>query len=582
MDALELRALLDALRLVRAGTRDPTKIGPPLSRYLGMGTGRLCDLLASWMEACPGTDRRGVDAAIRYYGLGRMPEELTSIAEGLRHLYGERRRALDPRQVENLRDEVVRKVAASSPPCAFKTSSERILPLADRFPPPLLPGSFRDLDRPLLWAWADVVDARDGNALLLYEMEHGLRSSAPSPPTRTHRSRWRRRAWTMLDVASYRLAESAPSDPVVDRVAGPRHLAVVDLPNDALSELLLLDVSPVVIDAREALEVVRKAVRARHPEAPELLGVLRDAIIRSRKVDSDIRSKVLALTAILARERRDPSGSLAGFESRMLLRDVESLPRTDEVRRTVVSDALRATQEAAQLEADLGDLTRAWHTARSMQDILEEFGDPESDEEPDGWRQQQLQYAASLDRRLARRSRRPQEWLTSAGHAAELSAGLVFDGSHDLLPPTWGLAARAQQLGVAVDLARANRDSESRGASFSSLRVVRRRCDELEADWRVLDRSTLSEGDRRHVELGLLGTARAEWRIALIEGDLNAVDAARQTAWLRIGPWIPPMFIDELRELDRQSQRAGLSPFEEPVIVVSATSRYHDRSGVRP
>jgi hypothetical protein len=579
VNAVALRRLLRELRRVRVGSLDPTESTAPLSLYLGMGVGHLCDLLATWIERCPGADRRGVDAAISYYGLGRMPEELQPIAERLRHSSGSR--AISPRQVENLRDDAVRKTARSSAMPGLKPSDEPIRPLVDPFPVPFTPNRRRRLDRILLWAWADAFDVRDGRALLFYELEHGLRASAPLPKSRTDKGRWRRRAQVMLDVAAYRLQEAVPTDPLVDRAAGPRQLAVVDtLVGSELDGLLALTISPYAVDVRQALQTVRHAVHGGRPEAPELLGILRDAILRLPRVPAEVTSKVLALTTIVARERRDPAGVLAGVQAQLHLRDVAQYGiRDHHSQRTVISDALRATQEAAQLQADLGEYTKAWHTARAIHEILTEFGDPEADEEPNGWHQQELLYAASLDRRLADQSHRPQRWLETATAASERSADLVF--AHNALPITWGLAARHQRLGVAIDVTRQAQRAEDARLS-NSVRAVRRRLDELETDWSSLPRFALTEADRLHVDRGLLATARAAWKIALIEGDPDEIQAARGLAWSRIGAWTTPGLIDKLAELDEAGRHAGVHRLNEPEIVMVSRERYIDRAHLRP
>lgn len=578
----ELKPVLKELRKVRCGTERPDRVPAPLVLYMGHGIGHLCDLLASWLEGDT-VDRRAADATIRFYGLGRMPEPISSIAATLRaHDDG---RSLSVRQVENLIAAALTRAEGRDPIVRVNPSAHQVAKPCDPFPLPLDGAQKRCLAKVLLWAWADVVGppGPDGSSLMLYEQEHGLRAEAPQPGTRPERQRWRRRAWAMLDVAQYRVSEAVPTDPVVDRALGPRHLAVVDkLPSDGLDALLILGIDPRAGDFHEALAIVRAAVRAGRPEAPELLGLVRDAVNRSRGVPPDVTSKVLALAAIVARERRDPAGVVAGEQALLHAADVLGERQAEDVGQiglTVASDALRASQESAELSYALGDFARGWRTIRAMRNALETFGDPERESEPGGWLQQWLLYSASAGRRLARWSRRPRNWLDEAGVAADRSADLVFTAG--ILPTSWGLAAREQRLGVTVDLAEQALIHRGPDDARKMLRPCRRRVEELEADWLLLSDQKLSDDDKRHVRVGLLGTARAVWRIALLAADRDAVFAARQLAWSRVGQWTSPTELDKLAELESAGRLLGIEPESEPPTSGLARSLFQDRGDIR-
>src|SRR5262249_48063842 len=143
------------------------------------------------------------------------------------------------------------------------------------------------------------------------------------------RRRLRRLAWAMLSIAAERRIAKEPDDVVVDRLLGPRHLILVDQLQPDIAGLLT-GVDPVTdLGVEVALQHVRAAVRRGDAAAPELLGLLRDALARrpQRHGHQAITSKVLALATIISRERRDISGVQPARELLALAHEqLETLP----------------------------------------------------------------------------------------------------------------------------------------------------------------------------------------------------------------------------------------------------------------
>ncbi len=551
----ELQLMLEQLRKARAGTLDATNAPEPLASYIGYGLGYLCDRYAEWIES-DRQDRRAVDAALRFYGLSRMPEPLATIAPTLR-TWGEKR-GVTKRRVQQLIGELLDRLADSAPRLEVKRSTSS---LSDPFVPPLSHKDRRRLTRVLLWAWADAIDlpSLDGVALLLYQYEHGLRPTGPVPPTREDKRRLRRRAWSMLTVANFRLEEAEPTRTLVERSLGPRHLALLDdLQSEGLEALMLLDASDVGL--RQALDCVRAAVRAGRPEAPELLGLLRDATSRMNRAPPEVTSKILALTAILGRERRDPAGTIAGVEAiRHAANVLTGYTRADaECRLPVLSDGLRAGHEAAQLAFAVGDLRQGWQLLRSTRSLLDAYGDPERETEPEGWNQQLLMYEASWLRKFSHSTHDPERWLRRADVLAARSAELTLGAG--LLPVEWGLNAESQRVGVLLDEAEQVSHAGDTGETSRLIRVGRHAIEELEANWRSLGDERAGGALGGHIRSGLQSLSRNSWRAALIEGDKDAAESARQEAWRLASLGASPMARDKLLALDAASAAVGLEP----------------------
>lgn len=523
-------------------------------------------------------DRRAADASIRYFGLGRMPETLESIAATLRS--SDRTVGLTIRQVQNLIGSAVDSIAAHQPEFASRRGRLDPGPPADPFPIPVFGAASRELRKVLLWAWADVADppCPSSRALLYYEQEHGLRQPLITPSSRMEGQRWRRLAWSMIGVARYRLSEADPADPLVDRSVGPRSVAVVEeIGGDGVDALLLLQLNPALGDFRYAASVVGQAVRVGRADAPELLGMLRDAVVRARSVPIEVRSKVLALSVIIAREHRDPGGGPAAVELLNLAQGVLREKRAGKlgsVGSIVASDALRATQELAQLQHSLGEHLLAWRTLRAMRGALESFGDPEQEVEPDGWLQQWLVTKASLERRIARYAKKPVVWLKAAGADADRSADVAL--STGVLPESWGLAARSQRLAVTLDMAEAAINQSDLGEARRLIAIGRSRLNELEASWMSLPGGLGPTAD------GLLVSARAAWRLALLEGDREATVHARSEAWGRVRVSTKPAEVEKLRVLDVASECIGLERYEPPFTTQIVRANKYDRGDLRP
>jgi hypothetical protein len=443
----ELKPTLLELRRVRTGALSPSEVAGPLKKYLGHGLGHLCDLLAAWIETND-LDRRGVDATLRFYGLSRMPESQRSIGNDLRNIWD--RRGLSPRQVENLINETIERTEQRKPPFRINEAQWKITEFTDPFPPPVNGPMRLTARRIILWAWADAIDppSLDGQAMLLYEFEHGLRKAGPDlDRDRKKKQRLRHRSWVMLDVARYRLSEAFPPDPIVNRSLGPRQNAFVELlPLEGAEALIIATLNPLASDIRAATEFVRASVRRGRPEAPELLGLLRDAISRSRNVPDDVISKVLALAAIVGRKSRDPAGLVAGDQALVHAQNVmnDSISARALSSLTVVLDALRAGHESAQLAFSIGDLVTARQLHRRTFRLLREFGDPEADIEPNGWEQLLLLYESSWLRRYAKLRRDPHRILEQADISAAISVAYVDDGK---LPVDRGLNAHSGESG---------------------------------------------------------------------------------------------------------------------------------------
>ena len=563
----DLGPVLVQLRLARSGTFPGRKVPEPLSQYLGHGLGRLCDLLADWIEEDT-ADRRAVDATLRFYGLSRMPEPLVTIAASLR---GHNRPAgVNPRRVQQMIAKVVNRTEKREAPIGIEARPcEGPWPPSDPFALPLSNRQRRQLFKVLLWAWADAIDppSPDGRALLLCEFEHGLRPRGPEWRHRPERQRLLHRAWSMLEVAKYRRDEAAPDIRLTDRSLGPRYLALVDwLPDDQVRALMELSRNPLSGDVRVALQGVRAAVRASYPEAPELLGLFRDAVSQLRRLPVDVTSQVLMLSAMVARERRDPMGFVAGEQALVHAGDVMNGRTVRQARADseleVVSNALKAVQESAALSYWLGDFDSALRTIRTANEALRTFGDPERDTEPEGWRQQYVLFESSLSRHIALRSRVGDKWMSHAERGLTVASDLVFEG--DELPRPWGFSAQEQRVGLLLDRAEIALLNNDREAAHRLVGRGARLREELEDNWAAVARSH-PEGQRlNQARGGLLAVARTGWRAALLMGDREWADAARAVAWSRTGQWTTPTQIDKMLDLERASLRLGLKPKDRP------------------
>jgi hypothetical protein len=577
-----MKALLGEIRLARTGTLTLNPAPEPFASYLGHGLGHLCDVLGAWFEADT-VDRRAADAAIRYYGLGRMPESQSAIAASFPKR-GDRR-GISVRRIQQLIDEAIDQVEVR--PLRLTIKMPKVVPRRpeDPFPMPVERANRIALSRARLWAWADVTDTigNDAEAILLYEYEHGLRSWSPTFRHSQDKARARLRAWSMFDVGIYRMTEAIPTDPVVDRILGPRQLVTLDPAFvDEWETLMAFNQWPELGDPHAVLDALRLVIAAHRPEASDLLGLLRDGMLRLRHPPVDVTTRVLTLSVIASRQRRDPGGIvvadllLAHLGETIRRRAIGPQGRARVA--VVLANTLRAAQEAAQLSYALGDMERARHLISAAQLTLNEFGDPEHDIQPDGRQQQLLLFDASWLRRRARMGRDPMRSLRWADAAAGRSYDLVFESGG--LPIAWGLASEEQRIGAILDRAQQELLSGKGDASSRTLREARDLIDKLEDNWRAVPLPGSRPETPVQVRIGLLGVAKAGWKAALLEGDTDTIEASRMMTYQRMGRWTPPALVDKFRDLELWSQRAGLPPLVDPAELDSV-SALQDRGGLR-
>lgn len=524
----ELKPTLEELRRVRTGALQPGDARGPLATYLGMGVGRLCDLLAAWIEEDE-VDRRGVDATLAFYGLSRMPEPLVSIAARTRSQWDAR--GLTARRVEQLTKECILRVERREPPLRIEPQPPPVPKLQDPFSEACSPAQLRAMRRVMLWAWADATGppSEDAAALLLYEFEHGLRERGPAIGNdRKRRLRLRRRAWSMLDVAMFRRSEAEALDWLSNRSLGPRFDATTELlPLTGGEALAVALVAPAAVDLYEALDFVRSEVRDQRPWGRELLGLLRDVLRRSTHVPKDVNSKVLALTAIDARLNRDPSGMVAAEQALALAYSAYErgtlTDRPDDL--GIVSDALRAGHEGAQLAFAIGDRDASWRMFQYTKSLLSLTGDPERDTEPSGWEQMLAFFEASWRRAGAARAPDPGAAFEQALTLATDSMEIVFDDG--LLPIRRGLNAESQRVGTLVDYCATLEAAGLRDEAKRLARVADRELAQLEAHWTELLRSGESAEHAAQTQSGLLSAGRHGWRLAVAMYDLDRIEEQR-------------------------------------------------------
>lgn len=218
MDVRHIRDLLWAVREMRRGDDDRRRLdGLPgdVQALLRLPLGVLCAELAARLTG-PGHDPRATDACVRFYGLGRLPEDLRTIAAGVPRAH-DHRGTLGRRRVQQLieqaEEELARRLAVApiddSPVRPGPPREDR--PPVDAFFDSPGPGHAGHL-RVLLRAWADVPDGdqRSALALRLFEEEKGIRLSVGDEVShRETRRRLRRRARAILAVALERYAGDA-------------------------------------------------------------------------------------------------------------------------------------------------------------------------------------------------------------------------------------------------------------------------------------------------------------------------------------------------------------------------------------
>jgi len=597
MEVRGAHGLLRGVRALRRGQHTRAKqhvapLPPPLTDLLARPLADVCAVLAERVRTA-GADPRASEACLRFYGLERLPEGIDAIAATLPRVHGDPGRPLRPRRVGELLVEAESALAAS---------------LAATRPAPLVPtdktdplgagrarardpsveevfaeGSVADRRRVLLTAWADVPDGdyESGAALLLFEHDHGLRDTeVPAHPEA--RRRRRRRARAIVEVAVQRrglvhACRARPTvDPVADGLLGPRLLAADATVWAALDHLFRRPEAAVGAGVaagpdREALAATvayaHELAQAAAPHAPAVLGAVRHAVLTSPvPLPVGLATKPLVSSAVLARLRDDPAGVPAAEEAIRLCRVALSAPTEPADADRVTANALRAHQELAELHDRLGHHGPALDTLARAWELLRRRGDPDQEEEPDGWCQQLLFSQGMILGHAARTAFDPegrggsgsgsgdraQRWLTRAQEAEARSAAIVR--RQPLLPVDWGLSAEAFLVGLVVQEVEAHRAAGDTRAALRARARARRLIDANEAGWRAhgAPGSAMARSAR-------LRTVRAHCRLALADGDLDAyrADRARLAA---AGPAVLVEDAHDIADIEAAAARRGIQP----------------------
>jgi hypothetical protein len=598
MDADVLAEWLHAVRRLRRGSLDFEHAPTGLRPFLGHGLGAVCDRLAAWVEETV-ADRRGTEATIRSFGLDPLPESLAQIGSTLRTRHD---KGGDPlggsfglsnRQVQKLITSALGELSSDPAGPPMEATDEPLPSLSDPFPASGDMSSRPTMDQVVLWAWAQVPDddRKTPAALMFYEYEHGLRADAARPPSRTERLRWRRLAWSVLQVAAYRFSKARTEGSARggDRIIGPRRLVSVDtaeIPRasrEGIDALMSLDTEPAAAGpgaVAAAVELVRAAVHSGHGGAPELLGLLRDSL-RHRKIHRGpdgvaprTETKIQALNTILAREYRDISGIPVGESAVPRLEqllELRAVRRNPALRAELVSDHLRTLQELAELYDNLGLYAAASHTVDRLWERLDHLGD--SDEaQSGGWKQQILLTTSMVDRHLAFADQNPQTWQQAAAFA-DRSFELALRDPIEL-PAPWAIAAATQRLWVAVeDLRREGGRDSARTERIRS--HVENLLGELDAQRRLV-----TDTGQRSTRSALLGVRLVAWRIALLRGDPREIAQARAKTIKTLGAWTLPADLETIAEYQRAGARLGVTPDSTKIDLLM--SRSPDRRHLRP
>ncbi len=349
---------------------------------------------------------------------------------------------------------------------------------------------------------------------------------------------------------------------MVERSLGPRLVAAAadGSPSvEGIDALLLRQSIPAAMISLDAIEVslglVRQAVRSGAPTSLVFLGMLRAAVSRraavkgARSVPPEVISKLFALSTILAREHRDPSGIPPAQWALDWGEEWVRGATPGEERDVVLSDTLRTAQELVELFDALGIYSQAWLSLRRMQGLLRDFGDPEHEIEPGGWLQQLLLTSSSVRRHLARGSRRPEDWLRRSSVEADRSADLVF--ATQALPMPWGVSARNQRVNGLLDVVEFA-GQEDRVAVGRALVRATAMVEKL-----LSERELWSDTDARPVRSALLGLRLTSWRTAVLSGDSARVGEARSIVWSTVDSWLLPRDRDKVRRFELASVAAG-------------------------
>ncbi|HEY8545934.1 MAG TPA: hypothetical protein VIL36_12835 [Acidimicrobiales bacterium] len=593
MEVRGAHGLLRAVRAMRRGQHEQAKqhvasLPPPCTDLLDRPLADVCAVLAARVRAS-GAEPRAQEACLRFYGLERLPEGIDAIAASLPRSHGDPGRPLRSRRVSELLAAAETALAATfaAEPRGPAAGSGRapgrdagLAPGFDRPPDPSVEevfaeGAAVDRWRVLLTAWADIPDGdfESAASLLLFEHDHGLRTIEVPPHPETRRRR-RRRARAIVEVAIQRrgLAHARRAlptvEPVTDGLLGPRLLAADAAVWDALDHVYRRPEA--AVGAGEAAGPDRKALatavdyahrlaQSASPHAAAALGALRHAVLTAPEpLPVGLVTRPLVSTAILARLHDDPAGVPAAWEALRLCRRALKAAREPEDADRITANALRAHQELAELYDRLGHHGPALATLARAWQLLRERGDPDRDEEPDGWHQQLLFSQGMIlghaaDAALARGRRRPAErWLAEAQVAEAQAATLVRRRPE--LPVDWGLSAEAILVGLVVREVEAHRAAGDLRAARRAHGRARQLIAANEAGWRAHGAPDLAMSRSAR-----LRTVRANCRLALADGDLEAYKAERARL-AAAGPAVLVEDAHDIADIEAAAARRGVQP----------------------
>jgi hypothetical protein len=567
MEEEQVALALRSMRQLRRGNLQPRAAPAVLQPFLADGLGPACDHFASWVQGSV-NDARVAETAIRFFGLDGLPQSLHQIGSGLRPRRAGRASGIGARQVEKLVSSALTGMVRSgySPPSGSGTAAKPSI-LRDPFPMPHDATIRRCAGQAVAWAWRQVPagDRTAASALLHYSHEHAMGGSARMPTSRMERLRWRRLAWSMLDVATYRATRSAGARrPLLPEDHPGTDLLAVCSPSSEPEELKALTIvcrEPFLLAdlelAQLALDMVRTAVREGRPEAPELLWLLRDGMARYREAVGSVppllESKVIALSAIVAREQRDPRGvaaAQAGLQRIGQLIDSAWAFRDRDSWIWHVESGYRTSQELADLCTSLGMFAQARAATNIMRRLLRRFGDPDPSYLPYGWHFQLLVTESGASRHLARTSAAAEPWQQAAAIAGRRAADLA--AAHEF-PASWAVAAETEIIATALD--------RLADEAYRASQHGRRLLNEVAGQLKDLDSlgQQIDDHQSRDTRRALLHAKLLAWRFAILRADPAAIRVARMQTRQEVQSSAAPILPIEAEAIARY-QAASIAP----------------------
>jgi hypothetical protein len=535
--------------------RRVTGLPDDLAAALTLPLGSLCAQLAARLLTA-GHDLRAGKACVRFYGLGQLPEDLRSIAASLPRAH-DQRESVGNRRVKQLLEVAEEELARSLAMCPLQVRPSGTVPSVDAF----FGGDMRPPGnrlQVLLQAWADVPhgDHQSASALRLFEAETGFRPPLDGEIHREQRRRLRRRARAILAVAIERRGQDARASrrhhPALELVAqlplAATRLVVVTDSGPELGEVLRSRPARLDLDALElACAHARKLVWEGSPHANTVLGALRLAVMRApQPVPASILTRVLSMSTITAREQDDPAGFVAGWEA-LRVTHVALVDGTGtQERQLVISRAMRAAQELAELYDRFGLSHRAMTALGNAYRLLQEHGDPEAEDEPFGWLQQLLFTEAIIQRGAARAGPSPGA-LRAAQTAAARAAHLVY--RYDPLPRQRATSAEGVLIEALLDEAELRQAAGDGTAARATRAQARRLIARTEAAWRRFPADTLTARSFR------LASLRSGCRLSLLEGDVNDYLGRRALLQSEVGDWMVSSDMEALDALENLAER---------------------------